>query len=218
MIGSIIGAGVSGLSSLFGGLAKRKAAAEQEQKLREQERDNEMWYNRRYNEDPLQRASAQAMLTRVAEGIKARNRQAEGTKAVMGGTDASVAAAREANNEGLSKTASAIVANDDARKDRIEENYRAAKRDIDGQKMQAAAAKQAAVTDAAIALGQTAGQIAGQIGGLQSGKSTKAALGINGNVAQPAAETAQKLEAKTPMQTLGDMDELKKGQSIWQGA
>lgn len=120
---SILGTAVGAAGSIFGGLAASKAMKKVKNNLNQQRQDNLDWYNRRYNEDATQRADAQAMLTRVQEDIRTRNRQAAGMQAVMGGTDESVAAAKAANNEALAATTSNIVVNGEARKDAIESAY-----------------------------------------------------------------------------------------------
>lgn len=125
MLGSIIGAGMSAIGGIVGGISARKSMKKVENSINERKRKNEEWYNRRYNEDPTQRASAQRMITQVNESIKKRNQQAAGTQAVMGGTDESVAAAKEANNLALADTMSQIAAQGDARKDAIEQQYMA---------------------------------------------------------------------------------------------
>ena len=85
MLGSIIGAGLSAVGGIVGGISARKSMKKVQNSINERKRDNEDWYNRRYNEDPTQRASAQRMITQVNESIKKRNQQAAGTQAVMGG-------------------------------------------------------------------------------------------------------------------------------------
>lgn len=127
MLGSIIGAGLSAVGGIVGGISARKSMKKVQNSINERKRDNEDWYNRRYNEDPTQRASAQRMITQVNESIKKRNQQAAGTQAVMGGTDESLAAAKEANNQDLADTMSQIAAQGDARKDAIEQQYMAQK-------------------------------------------------------------------------------------------
>ena len=85
-----------------------------------QRQKNQDWYDRRYNEDATQRADAQRILTQTEESIKQRNKAAAGSAAVMGGTDESVAAAKEANNKALADATSQIAADAEARKDNIE--------------------------------------------------------------------------------------------------
>lgn len=118
-----MGAGLSAVGGIFGGISASKAMKRVKANLQEQKRKNQDWYDRRYNEDATQRADAQRILTRTEESIKNRNRQAAGVQAVMGGTDESVAATKEANNQALAEATSQIVVNADARKDQIESTY-----------------------------------------------------------------------------------------------
>ena len=127
MWGAIISAAISAASSIAGGAASaaatRKAKATAEAKERQRQAENQAWYDRRYNEDPLQRSSAQQLLTKTADTIRQRNRAAAGRAAVTGGTEESVAATKAANAKAIADTASALAANDDARKDKIEDRY-----------------------------------------------------------------------------------------------
>lgn len=111
--------------SIFGGISASKAMKKVKNNLQEQQKQNEAWYNRRYNEDATQRADAQAILNRTEESIRNRNRQAAGAQAVMGGTEESVAAAKAANNQALTDAVTNITVNGEARKDRIEQQYQA---------------------------------------------------------------------------------------------
>ncbi len=121
----LIGAAVGAAGSIFGGISASKAMNKVKRNIEAQRRSNQDWYDRRYNEDATQRADAQRMLTQIGESIKNRNRQAAGAQAVMGGTDESTAAAKAANSQALADATSQIAAAADARKDRIEQTYRA---------------------------------------------------------------------------------------------
>lgn len=123
MIGSLIGAGLSAVGSIFGGISASKAMKKVKKNLQAQKQANQDWYDRRYNEDATQRADAQRILTKTEESIKNRNRQAAGAQAVMGGTEESVAAAKAANNQALADATSQIAVNAEARKDQIEQTY-----------------------------------------------------------------------------------------------
>lgn len=123
MIGSLVGAGLSAVGSVFGGISASKAMKKVKKNLEAQKQANQDWYDRRYNEDATQRADAQRILTKTEEMIKNRNRQAAGAQAVMGGTEESVAAAKAANNQALADATSQIAVNADARKDQIEQTY-----------------------------------------------------------------------------------------------
>ena len=119
LIGRAIGAG----GSIFGGINASKAMKKAKRNVEAQRQKNQDWYDRRYNEDATQRADAQRILTQTEESIKQRNKAAAGSAAVMGGTDESVAAAKEANNKALADATSQIAADAEARKDNIEATY-----------------------------------------------------------------------------------------------
>lgn len=123
MFGSLIGAGLSAVGSIFGGISASKAMKKVKTNLQNQQKANQDWFNRRYNEDATQRADAQRILTKTEESIRNRNRQAAGAQAVMGGTEESVAAAKAANNQALAEATSQIAVNAEARKDQIEQTY-----------------------------------------------------------------------------------------------
>ena len=141
MLGSIIGGALGAAGGIFGSIGKNSAIRKQMKALAGQQRENQDWYDRRFNEDATQRADAQRILTMTEESIKNRNKQAAGTAAVMGGTEESVAAAKEANNKALADATSRIAASADQRKDAIEQQYLKRKdviansmRELEGQK------------------------------------------------------------------------------------
>jgi len=123
MIGTLIGAAVSAGTAIYGAVKsakeRKKAAAE----MARRKADNQAWYNQRMNEDPTKRASAQLMLTKTAEAMRQRTQAAKGTQTVMGGTEDSVTATKEANANAIANATSNIVAADDARKDAAEQQY-----------------------------------------------------------------------------------------------
>lgn len=123
MIGSLVGAGLSAVGSIFGGISASKAMKKVKKNLQAQKQANQNWYDRRYNEDATQRADAQRILTMTEESIKNRNRAASGKQSVIGGTEESVAATKAANNQALADAISQIAVNAEARKDQIEQTY-----------------------------------------------------------------------------------------------
>lgn len=135
MIGAIIGAGLGAAGSIAGGIMGARSAQKAQKELERQRKENQDWYDRRYNEDPTQRASAQRMITQVTDAIRSRNKAAAGTQAVVGGTDASVSAEKEINNKAIGETVSAIAASGDAQKDAVEAAYRAREAELAGQQM-----------------------------------------------------------------------------------
>ena len=124
MLGGIIGAAGGALGGVLGGISRNKALKQQMKMVNEQKKENQDWYDRRYNEDSTQRADAQAMLTQTAEAIKQRNQASAGSAAVMGGTEESVAATKAANAQAMADATSKIVVAGEQRKDQIENQYR----------------------------------------------------------------------------------------------
>ena len=131
MLGGIIGGTAGALGGIFGGISKNKMLKKQMAMIKEQKRENQDWYDRRYNEDSTQRADAQAMLTQTADMIRRRNQQSAGTQAVMGGTEESAAAAKDANSKALSDATSQIAVASAQRKDQIEGQYRERQQQLD---------------------------------------------------------------------------------------
>lgn len=160
MIGALIGAGLGLASSIAGGIANRKARKKQEQMIAQQQRENQAWYDRKYNEDPTKRADTVRLLTQMQEQIKNRNKAAKGRQAVMGGTEDSTTAVKEANNKTLADTTSQIVAANDARKDSIEQQYMTRKNQLQTQQMGIEAEKAADTANAVAGVAGTAANIA----------------------------------------------------------
>jgi hypothetical protein len=163
MLGALIGAGLGLASSIAGGIANRKARRKQEQMIAQQQKENQAWYDRTYNADPTKRADTVRLLTQMQEQIKNRNKAAKGRQAVMGGTEDSTTAVKEANNKTLADTTSQIVAANDARKDNIEQQYRERKNQLNNQQMGIEAEKAADTANAVAGVAGTAANIAATI-------------------------------------------------------
>ena len=133
MVGSIIGAGIGALGSIFGGLSASSAMKQRRDGVLRLQQENKDWFDRRYNEDALQRADALALLERTKEAVRNRNQRAAGIQAVMGGTDESVAHEREAGNKAIADVTTNIAAEGARRKDQIEAQYRAQDAALQGQ-------------------------------------------------------------------------------------
>lgn len=189
MIGALIGAGLGLVSSIAGGIANRKARRKQEQMLAQQQRENQAWYDRRYNEDPTKRADTVRLLTQMQEQIKNRNRAAKGRQAVMGGTEDSTTAVKEANNKTLADTTSQIVAANEARKDAIEQQYQQNKRSIQGQQMQMEAEKSADTANAVAGVAGTAANIAATLDAGTGGAKKAKTIGL------PSEDDLKKIKA-----------------------
>lgn len=161
MFGSIAGAALGAVGSIFGGISASKAMKKVKSNLQSQKLENENWYNRRYNEDATQRADAQRILNKTEESIRNRNKQAAGAQAVMGGTEESMAATKEANNQALAEATSQIAVNAEARKDSIEQQYQAKDAQLDDALNNMEVNKANAISQAVQGVSQAAGGMAG---------------------------------------------------------
>lgn len=208
MLGALIGAGLGLASSIAGGIANRKARRKQEQMIAQQQRENQAWYDRTYNADPTKRADTVRLLTQMQEQIKNRNKAAKGRQAVMGGTEDSTTAVKEANNKTLADTTSQIVAANDARKDSIEQQYMNRKNQLQNQQMGMEAEKAADTANAVAGVAGTDANIAATIDS-GAGKSKVA----RPSVASPTATDMAKLDAKvgavpTQQQVANDLNNM----------
>ena len=208
MIGALIGAGLSVASSIAGGIANRKARQKQEQMIAQQQRENQAWYDRTYNADPTKRADTVRLLTQMQEQIKNRNKAAKGRQAVMGGTEDSTTAVKEANNKTLADTTSQIVAANESRKDNIEQQYMNRKNQLQNQQMGLDAEKAADTANAVAGVAGTAANIAAAIdGGLGKSKVARP------SVSSPTQAEMDKLDAKvgatpTQQQVANDLNNM----------
>lgn len=156
MIGAIIGAAGSVASSIIGGIQAKNAAENANKELAAQRQKNDDWYRRRYNEDYTQTAEAQAAMTRARELAREQMASARGASAVMGGTEAGIAAQQQAANNMLADTMSGIAEGAQARKDAVESQYMQTDAAL-SQQQQAVYNQQAANSTAAANAGMQAG-------------------------------------------------------------
>ena len=161
-----MGLGAAGSAANF--ISQAKEARKRRRALDERERENEAWYNRKYNEVGAESASAQRALTAMCDAQRQRMDRASGAAAVSGASSESVAAEKAAANKAIGDTVSAIAARDDARKERVEDEYRRERRAIENARDNISLQKQqntAAATSQAL---NTAGNIialGGEMGG-----------------------------------------------------
>lgn len=125
--GPLIIGGVSAVANLIGAnkAAKSSASANEAAKseMDAQKAANEAWYNQKMNENYLDSAEAQAAITKARDMAQEQLASARARQAVMGGTDASIAAAQQSTNKMLADTMSGIAAQSTARKDAFEQTY-----------------------------------------------------------------------------------------------
>ena len=180
-----LGLGAAGSAANF--ISQAKEARKRRRALDERERENEAWYRRKYNELGTESASAQRALTAMRDAQRERMNRASGAAAVSGASSESVAAEKAAANKAIGDTVSAIAARDDARKERVDDEYRRERRAIENARDNISLQKQqntAAATSQAL---NTAGNIialGGEMGGSGGNKS--------GQMQTPTATTSTK--------------------------
>ena len=116
--------------SVFGGYQASKAMRRVRAMLKEQQRDNQNWYDRRMNQDFGQSAEAQDAMRRTREYAEELSRKADGARAVSGGTEESGIAAKAQAAKIVGDTAATIAASGTQAKDTIEQQYLANRQTI----------------------------------------------------------------------------------------
>lgn len=161
ILGSAIGGALGIGGSIFGGISASKAMKKAKRIVEGQMKDNQNWYDRRYNEDATQRADAQRILTMTNDNIRQRNQAAAGAQAVMGGTEESVAATKAANNQAIADATSQIAVNGERRKDQIESQYMQTKSELNDKLREIEIGKAGAVSQAVQGVAQAGANMAG---------------------------------------------------------
>lgn len=149
----------------MGGIFGAASAGKQAEMLGEEKNKNQRWYDRRYNEDSVQRADAQSALTAMREAMKERTAASDGTSAVMGATGEQAAIEKMAQNSALASTISDIARKGEARKDGIEAQYQARDAQLSQQQLEAEKAKAAAIAQAGAGIDATINSAIGAFGG-----------------------------------------------------
>lgn len=160
MIGSLIGAGIGAVGSIFGGLSASAAMRRAKQSVERRKAANRAWYDRNYNEDVTQRADAQRVLNETDRRMRERSREAAGVQAVTGGTEESVAAQKAADAQAVADAASRIAAQGEARRDDVERRYKATDEGLSEELEQIERNKAAAVSGAIGGVAQAGAGIA----------------------------------------------------------
>lgn len=207
-LGSLVGAGLGLVSSIAGGISNRKRAKRQQRMLDQQEKENQAWYDRKYNEDPTKRADTVRLFTQMQEQIANRNKAAKGRQAVMGGTDDSTTSVKEANNKTIADSTSQVVSANESRKDNIEQQYRQTKQNIQNQRM---GLEQQKAENTAQVMNGVAGTAANIAATLDGGEKMSGAA--RPSVTSPSSEDMAKLDAKvgavpTQQQVANDLNEM----------
>lgn len=184
MVGALISAGIAASSAIAGGVMSGRATRAKKKALKQEKKENQDWFNRKYYEDATQRADAQRLLQRTQEVIRNRNKQAEGTQAVVGGSEESVAATKEANSKALADAVGQISANAQSQKDAVEANYITEKNRINSGLAEMETQRANNITNAVTNTLGAVGQVGGAIDDYVSSRSqtAKTASESDGNI------------------------------------
>lgn len=136
-------------TSVAGGLLSRSAAKKAARQVRYRKNAEKAWYDKEYNTDYIDTKAGQNLLRRAQEVQDKYVKRAEGAAAVGGGTDASVALAKENANKAVSDTIANVAAQDTARKQRVADQHLANTNVISAQSQQVEQSKADATAGAA---------------------------------------------------------------------
>lgn len=159
LLGGILGGVGSAVAGIVGGNATRKAANRNAKLLAEQEERSKAWYDKEYNANFLDRSDARAAINQVRELMNERYKQAEGSAAVTGATEESLARQKAAANETVADVMGNIAERADAYKSSVRANYEAQQDAITAQRMGVNNQKAQATAQAAQGVAAAAGQL-----------------------------------------------------------
>lgn len=110
-------------TSAAGGLLSRNAAKKAARQVKYRHNAEKAWYDKEYNTDYIDTKAGQNLMRRAQEVQDKYVKRAEGAAAVGGGTDASVALAKENANKAVGDTIANVAAQDTARKQRVADQH-----------------------------------------------------------------------------------------------
>lgn len=167
--------------AIFGASSARKAKRKQQARIAEAKKENEAWYKRNYNEDATQRADWQNMMRVTNDALERRARGAAGKRAVIGGTDATLAAEQQANAAAMGNVIADAAVRNESRKDEIQQSYRTRQQSLEDQaanvQAQYDAQKGQNTAQAIQGIGSAAASIIGAAGSGKSGGASTASAG-----------------------------------------
>ena len=123
-IGAIIGAAATGIGgSVLGAIQSANAAKQQRRLIRQQQAQQDAWYNRNYYQNYLDSSEAQAAIKRVEQTMRRRNQEAQARAAITGGTHEQVAAKQANDQQMMGDTLSNLAAQGDAVRRQVDQQY-----------------------------------------------------------------------------------------------
>lgn len=164
MAGTAIVTGVATLGKLAGGLVNRHANRKAEKMLQQQKQNNRSLFDRAYYEDALQRSENQHALAKTADLLRENYKNSKGRQAIMGGTNDSVTATRNANAQAIANVTGTMASQASSRRDDAQQAYTSQDNAYISQEMANQKAKAKNTAEAVEGLAGTAKNIASIIG------------------------------------------------------
>lgn len=186
---ALIGAGASILGNVLQRNAQEAAYKRQQAQLDQARANENAHYMRRYYEDGTQRADTQRALTQARQNLLRSNMAYAGRNAVMGGTNAQAAAAKEISSNAYANAVASAASSAEQRKDTIDSQHMTRINALDQQKMTLDAQNDQANASAI-------GQMANQVGSLA--QSAIASEFTGKEAAQPSAAATSVPDGTTP--------------------
>ena len=121
---TILGGAAALGSAIYGAIKSSKYNKQADRLIQNQRDENKRWYDIKMSQDYTQRADVQNAINRQREMLDEQYNRAKQTAKVAGGSDAALAAQKEAANKSLSDTMSNVASNAADYKDKVESQYR----------------------------------------------------------------------------------------------
>lgn len=175
---AIIMAAAAAGSAIYGAAKSNQANREAEAKLAAEKAITQAERRRKMYENPLDRADVQNVIRVAQQQADKIYKRAEGESAVAGSTDASKQMAKDAGNNMVADAVAKIAANDAARKDVVDAQYRADERGLTQQQIALQQQRGQNVANAAGQISSALGQAALSYAGTYFGSGSPGGGGV----------------------------------------
>lgn len=207
-ITTAIGAATALGSAIYGAIKSSKYNKEADRLIQNQRDENKRWHDIKMSQDYTQRVDVQNAINRQREMLDEQYKRAKAANTVAGGSDAALAAQKEAANKALSDTMSDVASNAADYKDKVEQQYRQEDAALNQQQAQRAQQK-ADNAAAAASQGVNAGLNLVGIGAGEMKDITSAVSGVpTGRQTLQTGETLKDPTMKGPNQAILSQAEM----------
>lgn len=163
-----LGALISGLGSVAGGVAGSIQAAKQRKELDKQQKELDQWYRGEMGTHYLDRADSRSMLKRIRDYYDERMRKQDTSNIKGGASEETKVAQAVAANKGIADATSRISAVGQQHKDNVDSQYRRLSYNIGMQKADLAGSGAQSLANSLASSGSVLGDIVGDLRGTNS--------------------------------------------------